>query len=1277
VKSYMFIRKINQFKLKKYIICSITLLAIFMPLFISNVPINNTNTNVEEKVTNIEHLNVEGAGGPIWTVDDDGPADFSTIQDAVDASSNGDIIQVFPGNYVENIVVDKSITIISTDGAPDTIIHAATSETIVKLTANKINVIGFTIMGSAGGGGISLNHAHYCNLTHNVIKNNMRDGITVYKSSYCNISYNKCLENYHGISIRECWGNVISNNICNNNNGNGFQLSLASFNTFRWNSAKMNDKGFQVVQYHTSNIDYWNNDIDETNTVSDKPILYLFDKKDLIIKNRDIGHLTLAHCSNCTVRNCRIGAEGFWVSDGITVGLSENNTIENNEIFSSYECGNVVRSINIRFIDNVFRNLIHFNGIYLYLSNYNYFSGNFFYGNRNYGLEFSFSDGNTLVNNIFDSNSGKAIYFYYSNNNLVKKNKISDNGYGIYFDTTSDNRVFLNDFVNNANDVFLNDPCVWNSYEPISYYYGGSNHLNFLGNYWDKYNGFDVNNDGIGDSPYSFDGYLDDYPLVRPFDNYLEPPIYHDYYLASIGISPPSLSLKADSEFMEIWAADDLTYPEGDYRNEDPYELLISDDMYHYLANKFSNEIYPNIIAEFGKPLDRDGTDTLLEQAGLPSSYWSWLSTENPQKLILKVVNFRDENYYDPYFPYYTQSWSSPEENTNWYNRNMILIDPYRWWKGLGEEGQIWFPERQDLQVSNPSLIEDSIADWFEYIIEYDFPSIPEFTCDAEVVSKEWTRDPTSGIPSQKTVIEYSITNLGDYSLENLELTIKENGIITDSKIIPYISSGEIYTDYHTLYINYDSSTEFEIITSKGIVQKRYFEEIVPQNFDRCPYQLNFKPEEIIKFYITPNDPIVRQTLAQILEESPNYIPEWIAVRDWVANNIDYDPKEDFDFYHHGRYEYFQFPRETILSGLGDCEDFSILLVSLLRANGWSTDHVYTVVGHKWTEFLPFEEPCGHSWVMVKIGFDWYRLDPQGGILRTGIGDALGLYDYTADFLFNDEEIIESPGLITALSPVDIELIDAEGRIVNKTQATIPGASYHECDIDMDGDLDDQIWLPLNYTGEYHIRIIPEANADPLDKYTLYFGRNGTVHTLAEDVLIKDIPFLPYIVEITETEVEPIVQANIDFDPDTLNLNSKGKWVTVYIELPNGHDYNIYDIDLSNIKLNGEIYAESSPYEIGDYDNDGISDLMVKFDRVAVISLLCAGDEVAITITGNLVDGRLFKGTDTIGVISDEVVNTISFFTLASLIILLLAIALTNKKLIIKNDPKTFSLISY
>ncbi|MEW6417584.1 MAG: hypothetical protein AB1480_05620 [Nitrospirota bacterium] len=108
------------------------------------------------------------------------------------------------------------------------------------------------------------------------------------------------------------------------------------------------------------------------------------------------------------------------------------------------------------------------------------------------------------------------------------------------------------------------------------------------------------------------------------------------------------------------------------------------------------------------------------------------------------------------------------------------------------------------------------------------------------------------------------------------------------------------------------------------------------------------------------------------------------------------------------------------------------------------------------------------------------------------------------------------------------------------------------------------------------------------------------------------------------------ITATIDFDPDTLNQKSCGKWVVVYIELPTG--YNVSDIQNSSILLNGTIHAEAWPYSIGDYDKDGIPDLMVKFKRADVINLLPEGDNVLVHVTGT-VGIITFEGVDTIRVI--------------------------------------------
>ena len=184
---------------------------------------------------------------------------------------------------------------------------------------------------------------------------------------------------------------------------------------------------------------------------------------------------------------------------------------------------------------------------------------------------------------------------------------------------------------------------------------------------------------------------------------------------------------------------------------------------------------------------------------------------------------------------------------------------------------------------------------------------------------------------------------------------------------------------------------------------------------------------------------------------------------------------------------------------------------------------------------------------------------------------------------------------------------------------------------DINGKLEDTVAMPKLKLGDYQINVVPKIDALPTDTYTLEVVVNGQTIVLAENVPISDIPRTPYIIRSTETGIVPIIPAFVDFNPDTLNLGSKGKYVTTYIELPTSYD--ISNIVLSKIKLNNQISPEIEPTKIGDYDNNGVLDLMVKFNRSIVQDIFSVGEKVKITIAGKLVDDNLFEGSDFIKVI--------------------------------------------
>jgi hypothetical protein len=132
------------------------------------------------------------------------------------------------------------------------------------------------------------------------------------------------------------------------------------------------------------------------------------------------------------------------------------------------------------------------------------------------------------------------------------------------------------------------------------------------------------------------------------------------------------------------------------------------------------------------------------------------------------------------------------------------------------------------------------------------------------------------------------------------------------------------------------------------------------------------------------------------------------------------------------------------------------------------------------------------------------------------------------------------------------------------------------------------------------------------------------------------------------TPKPPVITATVDIQPQALNLKSRGKWITTYIELPEG--YSVADINRTTILLNGTISVDpfwiSKPIKsvIGDYDNDTIPDLMVKFDRKQIINYIMANVDlsrlyeerfmtITLTVTGKLNDGTPFQGSDTVKII--------------------------------------------
>ncbi len=117
------------------------------------------------------------------------------------------------------------------------------------------------------------------------------------------------------------------------------------------------------------------------------------------------------------------------------------------------------------------------------------------------------------------------------------------------------------------------------------------------------------------------------------------------------------------------------------------------------------------------------------------------------------------------------------------------------------------------------------------------------------------------------------------------------------------------------------------------------------------------------------------------------------------------------------------------------------------------------------------------------------------------------------------------------------------------------------------------------------------------------------------------------IIDIGADEYVPPITANVKITPQALNLISNGNWINCTIQLPD--NYNAANIDTATIVLNEKIKPQWSNIE--EY---GLK-LLVKFNRAEVQNMLQGTDDAALlSIMGLLKDGTVFKGTDTIKIIS-------------------------------------------
>jgi nitrous oxidase accessory protein len=231
------------------------------------------------------------------------------------------------------------------------------------------------------------------------------------------------------------------------------------------------------------------------------------------IINGNFG-IHIANSTFCSIRKNDI--KGNAVSEqsagnGIHIWKSDHALVENNHIMNHRDGiyfefvtdsdikGNISES-NIRYglhfmfshkdnyINNIFRN--NGTGVAVMYTHNVRMEGNTFqnnWGTASYGILLKDITDSYMLNNRFIENT-IGIFMEGGNRNEIKRNIFNSNGWAIKIQANcADNDIQNNNFFSNTFDVATNGTMVLSD---------------FSNNYWDKYEGYDINKDGIGDVPY-------------------------------------------------------------------------------------------------------------------------------------------------------------------------------------------------------------------------------------------------------------------------------------------------------------------------------------------------------------------------------------------------------------------------------------------------------------------------------------------------------------------------------------------------------------------------------------------------------------------------------------------------------------------------------------------------------------------------------------------------------------------------------------------------------
>ncbi len=401
-------------------------------------------------------LLVYGANAATIIVNTSGGGSFTGIQDAINNASVEDTILVDSGIYFENVDVNKRLILKGNDtGGGKPLVDASGGDNAITLSAGNITIEGF----AATNGSSNYSKAgFFINSSDNLIQNN--DAFKNSQGIYLLGSNDDALKN-----------NILIGNNASNNIYYGIYLDHSGAGNLTNNIMKGNGHNFRIFGNNQS---HFNNQIDTSNLVNDKPIYYIKGAINSIYDSSiNAGTFLCIDCVNVTIKDMSLNTNAyglfFWNTtysrihnisasnndDGISLWHSSINKLDHNEISNNYNGISLWNSSsNILYSNDPSNN---YRGIYIIFSSINNtLHRNNVFNNEGDGIFLAGSNRNSLRDNNASNNNGNGIYLGGSNGNNLSNNDAWDNNIGIILDSSSSNTLHGNNASNNnQNGIYL------------------------------------------------------------------------------------------------------------------------------------------------------------------------------------------------------------------------------------------------------------------------------------------------------------------------------------------------------------------------------------------------------------------------------------------------------------------------------------------------------------------------------------------------------------------------------------------------------------------------------------------------------------------------------------------------------------------------------------------------------------------------------------------------------------------------------------------------------